>query len=55
MKKGVPKSGTWRMKSGTWLMSSVLHMKKGAWSFSEFQMNIFARTLDVSTTLPLAA
>jgi hypothetical protein len=48
MKSGVP-------KSGTWLMRSALHMKRGTWSFGEFQMNIFARTLDVSTTLPLAA
>ena len=29
--------------------------EEGAWSFGEFQMNIFTRTLDVSTTLPLAA
>jgi len=42
-------------KIGTWLMRSALHMKRGAWSFGEFQMNIFTRTSDVSTTLPLAA
>jgi hypothetical protein len=48
MKSGVP-------KMCTWLMRSALHMKRGAWSFGEFQTNIFARTLDVSTTLPLAA
>ena len=51
---------TWRMKSGvpksgTWLMRNALHMNRGAWSFGEFQMNIFARTLAVSTILPLAA
>ena len=41
-------------KSGTWLMRSALHMKRDAWSFGEFQMTIFTRTLDVSTTLRLA-
>jgi hypothetical protein len=58
--KPMKNRGTRRMKSsvrksGTWSMRSALHMKRGAWSFGEFQMNIFTRTLDVSTTLPLAA
>ena len=47
MGSGVPKRGTRRMRSGV--------PKRGTRSFGEFQMNIFASTLDVNTTLPLAA
>ena len=57
--KPIKNRGTRRMKSGVpkngmWFMRNALHMKRGTWSFGEFQMNIFASTLDVSTTLPLA-
>jgi len=42
------KSGA--LKSGTWPMKSMSLTKRDTPSYGEFLMNIFAHTLDVSTT-----
>jgi len=39
------------LKSGTWPMKSMSLMKRDTPSYGEFLMNIFAPTLEASTTL----